>query len=124
MHAWEWLAGGDCILKTDGIDHHAGHDLVGCQDIAWDIAGAAIEFVLSRREEERLVERICALTRRPVQPELLQLMHACYAAFQLGCWHLAAELAGHTGEDAGSLRSQVAAYEGPLRQALASAPAR
>jgi hypothetical protein len=120
MHAWEWLAGGDCILKTDAIDHHAGHDLVGCQDIAWDIAGAAIEFALSRREEERLVERIESLTGRPVQPELLQLMHACYAAFQLGCWQLAAELAG---EDAAALRNKATAYEAPLRQALASAPA-
>src|SRR5690606_17934091 len=41
LHNWEWIA--DCSgapLKTDAVDHHAGHDLVGCQDIAWDVAGA------------------------------------------------------------------------------------
>jgi hypothetical protein len=30
----------DRLLKTDALDYHAGHDPIGCQDIAWDIAGA------------------------------------------------------------------------------------
>ena len=41
LHAWEWLALPDGrLLKADALDHHAAHDLVGCQDVAWDIAGA------------------------------------------------------------------------------------
>jgi len=80
MHPWEWLAGRDTILKTDAVDHHAGHELVGCQDVAWDIAGAAIEFRLSAPETQRLIAR-CGRTPDPV---LLRFMRLCYIAFELG----------------------------------------
>ena len=51
LHAWEWLHTPDGrLLKTDALDHHAGHDLIGCQDIAWDIAGATVELNLSDSE--------------------------------------------------------------------------
>ena len=43
LHAWSYLRRDGHLLKTDALDHHAGHDLVGCQDIAWDIVGAKIE---------------------------------------------------------------------------------
>jgi hypothetical protein len=45
LHRWEWLLAGasGVILKADALDHAFGHDLVGSQDIAWDIAGASIE---------------------------------------------------------------------------------
>ena len=52
LHAWEWLHTPDGrLLKTDALDHHAGHDLIGCQDITWDIAGATVELDLSDRSE-------------------------------------------------------------------------
>ena len=35
------------LLKTDALDHSEGHDLIGCQDIAWDVVGAATELELS-----------------------------------------------------------------------------
>src|SRR4051794_26733771 len=55
LHPWEWLRTPDGgLLKTDALDHHAGHDLIGCQDIAWDIAGAMVELDLSDSEEDRL----------------------------------------------------------------------
>src|SRR5690606_7238055 len=41
LHRWEWIALPDGRLyKTDAVDHALGHDLVGEQDIAWDLAGA------------------------------------------------------------------------------------
>ncbi|HLH12455.1 MAG TPA: hypothetical protein VKV77_11330, partial [Methylovirgula sp.] len=39
LQLWEWLHTPCGIVKADAYDHCAGHDLVGCQDIAWDIAG-------------------------------------------------------------------------------------
>ncbi len=40
----EWILTGNGYLKTDAVDHHDDHFFPGCQDIAWDIAGTAVEF--------------------------------------------------------------------------------
>ena len=83
MHAWEWLVSGEAILKTDAVDHHAGHDLVGCQDPAWDVAGAAAEFGLAASEvaalRDGLLREGCA-----IDAELLDFYMPAYLAFQLG----------------------------------------
>ncbi len=89
MQAWEWLEGGDRILKTDAVDHHAGHDLVGCQDVAWDVAGARFELALGDGEAAELL-RALAARGCPIDPALLALYAAAYPAFQLGHSELAA----------------------------------
>ena len=38
MHVCEWLVAGGRLIKTDALDHSSSHDLVGHQDITWDIA--------------------------------------------------------------------------------------
>jgi hypothetical protein len=70
LHAHEWLRLPDGrLLKADALDHHRGHDLIGCQDIAWDEAGAAVELGL-------------ALTS--AKPELEAFYRVAYCAFQIG----------------------------------------
>jgi hypothetical protein len=90
MHAWEWLADGDRLLKTDAVDHHGGHDLVGCQDPAWDVAGAIAESELDSAERGRLV---AGLARRgcTIDADLLRFCAPAYLGFQLGHFHLAAQ---------------------------------
>jgi len=86
LHAWEWLAAPDGRLwKCDAIDHCDGHDLVGCQDVAWDLAGAAVELDLAD-DEVRAVRRRIQAAGVSVEPESLAFYRACYLAFQLG-WH-------------------------------------
>lgn len=88
LHRWEWLELPDGrLIKTDGVDHCAGHELVGCQDIAWDVAGATIEFGLDAAAQRALCAR---LARRgvAVDPELLRVCFPCYAAFQAGRFYL------------------------------------
>ena len=117
MHAWEWLAAGTLILKTDAVDHHAAHDLVGCQDLAWDLAGAAVEFELSNDEVARLIAR-CG---RVPDPALLCFSRLCYLAFELGRCHeaMTAGVAADPPMQAASAR-----YAEALRAALtASSPA-
>src|SRR6185369_1193090 len=59
MHAWEWLVLPDGrIVKSDAVDHHRGNDLVGAQDPAWDLAGAAVELSLTPEEREQLREHL------------------------------------------------------------------
>jgi hypothetical protein len=90
LHAWEWLrTPDDLLLKTDAVDHACAHDLVGCQDIAWDVAGAALEFTLKPTEVARLCEAIEAATGERPAPAALALMDICYPAFQAGWWRMA-----------------------------------
>jgi hypothetical protein len=86
MHAWEWRVGAARPLKTDALDHHAGHDLVGCQDIAWDVVGAAVELELSAAEEAGLAAAVGRRTGRTAEPSLRAFYRACYLAFQVGYW--------------------------------------
>lgn len=91
LHAHEWLVRGDgTIVKADALDHHAAHDLVGCQDIAWDVAGATVELALSTGEEARLIAVVGGAAGRLVDPALLAFLRPCYLAFQLGRHALAA----------------------------------
>jgi hypothetical protein len=70
LHAHEWLRLPDGrLLKADALDHHRTHDLVGCQDIAWDQAGAAVELGLALPSAKR---------------DLEAFYRVAYCAFQLG----------------------------------------
>jgi hypothetical protein len=92
LHAWEWLLTeeGD-IIKTDAIDHCAGHDLIGPQDIEWDVVGAIVEFDLSQAEIEILLTELARCT--DYRPDSLRrcFYGIAYLAFQLGYYVLAAQ---------------------------------
>jgi hypothetical protein len=90
LQAWEWLAlPGGRIVKCDALDHHAGHELSGCQDILWDVAGAEVELGLSPREATRLAEAARAVAPG-ADPALLPFYRTCYLALELGRWWTAA----------------------------------
>ncbi|TCZ59887.1 hypothetical protein [Roseicella aquatilis] len=105
MQAWEWLRLPDGrLLKADAVDHHAAHDLVGCQDIAWDVAGAVVEL---------------GLDPLPMaEPALLALLLPCYCAFQLGAWSMAADSAPDAAE-AGRCRAAARRYAQRLQEEMA-----
>ena len=118
MHAWEWLADDSRILKTDAVDHHAGHDLIGCQDAAWDVAGAQAELGLTAEELSRLADGLLRRGCR-IDPELLGFYAPAYLAFQLGHYRLAAQDARNPIEQR-RLESQCGRYAQALRDQLAS----
>ncbi|NUZ05542.1 hypothetical protein [Piscinibacter koreensis] len=97
MHAWEWLVVDGAVLKTDAVDHHAGHDLVGCQDIAWDVVGAAVELDLSPAEQ-LCIERRMAELGCPVDRDLADALLPWYLGFQLGAWGMALDATGDAAE--------------------------
>jgi len=117
MHAWEWLADDNRILKTDAVDHHAGHDLIGCQDAAWDVAGACTEFGLTAEELDRLVDGLLRRGCR-IDAELLSFYAPAYLAFQLGHYHLAAQDA-RSHDEQRRLESHCERYTQALRDQLA-----
>ena len=121
LHAWEWLVTDGRILKTDALDHHAAHDLVGCQSVAWDIAGAAVEFDLSEAEQAALAGAVGREAGRALDPALVAFCKLAYAAFQLGAWTMAADAhAGHNEEP--RLRAIAQRYTAQLRRLLADSP--
>ncbi len=123
MQAWEWLVIPDGrILKADALDHR--HDLVGAQDLAWDIAGAAVELDLGEAERDLLLERLARRGQRDYlgqRPLLLAFHEAAYLAYQLGHWTQAAESLADT-NPAETQRLQAAAnrYRNRLQAGLAA----
>lgn len=80
LHGWEWLQAGDRVVKTDAVEHSHSHDLIGPQDVAWDIAGAIVEHGLDDTEAAHLTATLGA------SAELVEFLHVAYLAFQLGWW--------------------------------------
>jgi hypothetical protein len=124
LHAWEWLVlPSGRLIKADAIDHCRAHDLVGCQDPAWDLAGAAVELSLDAGERRELLRRFARRARPPPAP-LIDFLRAAYLAFQLGRSALgAAAIEPSAPGDARRLRDEQRRYTGLLRAELAEAPA-
>ena len=81
----EWLrTTTGALVKTDALDHHQAHDLVGCQDVAWDAAGALIEFDGDQKEEAAFVAAVEHWAGRQIDRELLEFYRVAYLAFRLG----------------------------------------
>ena len=113
MQPWEWLIRpGEPLLKTDALDHHTTHDLVGCQDIAWDIVGATVELGL---EANSLVAALERQKQGGIDPKLIAFYRPCYLAFQLGAAIMAAESNAHDPAEETRLRQAAAAYATALR---------
>ncbi len=92
MHRHEWLAASDGrTLKTDAVDHARAHDLVGAQEIGWDVAGAAVEWDLGKAG----VAALAAAAGAP--PGRLPALRIAYLAFQLGSAAMAVE--AHDGDE-------------------------
>ncbi|HKI01364.1 MAG TPA: hypothetical protein VKK31_05245 [Thermoanaerobaculia bacterium] len=122
MQAWEWLVTPEGkILKADALDHHRANDLVGPQDPAWDLAGAAVELDLGEAELDLLADAVARRAGTPrAEPVQLGFYTAAYLAFQVGRHTLAAEALEHVApaESAG-MRSEIDRYAERLRRALA-----
>jgi hypothetical protein len=96
MMPHEWLRTERGILKTDAVDHHADHFFPGCADIAWDLAGAAIEFQLRPAERQYLLERYTKESGDRIAPDLMEFYTTAYLAFRAGYAALAAQATSGT----------------------------
>ena len=113
----EWLRDdAGCLVKTDALDHCCGHELVGCQDIAWDVAGAAVEYGLSPEETEALRDAVARGAGRPCDPDLLAFFGVAYPAFRIGALTMA--LGRETGAEADRLGTALSVATAALRRAL------
>ena len=120
MHVWEWLLRpGGGLLKTDALDHADAHDLVGCQDIAWDIVGARVEWSLSPAEAESLRAIVAREAGIAPLPVLIAFLTPCYLAFQMGYYSMAAD-ASVCPQDKARAAAAAHCYAARLRSVLSS----
>ena len=109
----EWLrARGGPLIKTDALDHHQAHDLVGCQPLEWDVAGAIAEFDLDQKGAAFLVRQLGDQGAR-IDSELLRFCHVAYLAFRIGRARLAEGVSDR--EDGVRLSRRAADYARRLR---------
>ena len=90
-HKWLKLPDGR-LLKSDAVGHCQSHDLVGCQDVSWDVAGAAVEFDLNEPDLSWLADEVAATAGRRIDRELLRFMTITYLAFRFGHATFASEM--------------------------------
>ncbi len=88
-HEWVEDRGGR-LVKADGIDHHDDHWYPGRQDVAWDVAGAAVEFELDPAAEGALVATCAYALADPGLAARVPFHRAAYLAWRLGYCTLAA----------------------------------
>ena len=94
----EWIRTPDGrILKTDATTHGDDHFYPGSCDIAWDVAGAIIEWKLNDASEADFVSRYERLSSDHVRNRLPQYKIA-YAAFRAAYARMAASTMSGTPE--------------------------
>jgi hypothetical protein len=115
----EWIRSADGYYKTDETDHHADHYFPGCQDIAWDIAGAIVEFGLGLEMKRRLIERYSACAHDAHIRGRLPFYATAYCAYRLGFATLAADVLAGT-PDGEKFRRLSRRYALSLQEAIAA----
>jgi hypothetical protein len=116
----EWLLTSAGFLKTDSLDHTDDHFLPGCTDIAWDLAGASIEFGLSPQEAAHFVETYTALSGDREAGRRLPFFRLAYLAFRLG-YATVAQNTLRGSPDALRFAALAARYRARLRAAVRNA---
>jgi hypothetical protein len=121
LEPWEWLALPDgALVKADAVQHADAHDLVGCQDVAWDVAGARVELALDAGEAEELAGRLRRATGEPLWPAVLAFHEAAYLAHRVARWTFALATEGDPAEQA-RIGEALERYRALLRRALEGA---
>ena len=91
MFPHEWIRTASGWIKTDALQHHADHFLPGSQDIAWDLAGCAVEFRLDAERRRVLLHLYADESGDEPSPGRLAFHTLAYLGFRLGYATVAAD---------------------------------
>ena len=122
----EWIRTREGFLKTDALDHYDDHFFPGCQDIAWDVAGAIVEFGMSHEQAAEFSELYLAKQQETNWAQRLRFHMLAYLAYRAGYARMAQESLG--GSDDGRrfaelefyYRERIACLTGALESSSAS----
>lgn len=80
----EWIKTENGFKKVDSLEHWSDQFFIGCQNIAWDIAGFMIEFELEEKMKRKLVDHYIRLTNDVDIESRLPFYLTAYCAFRIG----------------------------------------
>ena len=118
----EWIETAAGLVKTDALDHHADDFLPGCRHVAWDLAGASVEFALRPAEEAALVGRYIARSGDRDAARQLPFYSAAYLGYRFAYATLCADTLGPT-KDGIAFRRLARRYRRSLAGRLRCRPA-
>ncbi|HEX8598577.1 MAG TPA: hypothetical protein VF952_08690 [Chloroflexia bacterium] len=96
MAPHEWIRSHDGrLVKADSTGHAWDHTCIGAQPVAWDIAGAIVEWGLDEEGSRTLLEAFYGARGDPIPPSALIFYRMAYAAFRVGQCHMCANMAAH-----------------------------
>jgi hypothetical protein len=99
MQPHEWIRKGDDeLIKTDGVTHGDDHFFPGPCDIAWDLAGAAVEWDLHPDTLDYLLGRFRGLSGIDAGKRI-QVFILAYAVFRMAFCKMAAGTVLGTGDE-------------------------
>lgn len=122
MQPHEWLlspSGG--MLKTDSGAHGDDHFFPGPSDIAWDLAGAIVEWKMTAAEKRYFLNQYCAASHDQAVARVEGYVMA-YAAFRNAYCRMASNALARSEEER-RLESAAANYQAVLTQMAHSYPA-
>lgn len=118
----EWLRTPDGrLVKTDAAGHDTDHTCIGRQSIAWDVAGALVEWELEGERAELLLTAYEEESEWPIPPATLTFYRLAYAAFRLGQTTLCAGMLPEGDDERERLERAAARYRDELSRLLESA---
>jgi hypothetical protein len=123
MQAHEWIRTDSGYLKADAFDHYDDHFFPGCQDIAWDMAGAAYELELNPESRSHLIQRYRQLSGDHTIGWRLPLYSLYFLAYRLGYVSLAASVLGKS-PDGVRFTTEMERYARLLQGELSDRPGR
>ncbi len=104
MMPWEWIRTPEGrLFKTDTADHSDDHFFPGPTDIAWDLAGAIVEWDLPRQAADYLLERYRRASGDDPGSRMPGYLLA-YTVFRMGYCKMAAAAVGISEEEQRLLR--------------------
>lgn len=106
-------------MKVDVTGHARDHTWVGAQSIAWDVAGATVEWNLNAAQADLLAAAVGARIGTPLLPVSRAFHEAGYCAFRLAAAQHCARLAPGTSPMAKLLREAACWYDRRLATAMA-----
>lgn len=114
----EWLATAEGFFKSDGVSHGDDHFFPGPSDIAWDLAGAIVEWELRKEAAQYLLERYRARSGDDARERLAGYLLA-YKVFRMAYCDMAA-FAVRGSEEEPRLRRACRRYRALVEGAVAS----
>ncbi len=114
----EWLRMSDGRLeKVDSTGHVNDHTTVGRLPVAWDIAGAIVEWHLDKIQHIQLLDAYHMAGGEPFPAPLFTLYRLAYAAFRLGQTTMCVQMSGDAADQA-RLWQAAECYKALLADAL------